>query len=134
MSVKRLTLAVLLLIFSYSVAQFGGVEVVVTYYHPVWWQTDDTPFLASCGPLDEAPKWQGERIVALSRDLFFKDGHKRCGEHVVLVLKGHGVIHGVVWDTMNSRFRRYVDVMYEPFERPKWGITRGLLFGWSEFP
>lgn len=111
---------------------FGGVEVIITYYHPVVWQTDSDPSTASCGPIDEAPLMLGDKIVALSRDLFFdKNGSKRCGERVAVITE-HGIIWGIVWDTMNSRFIRRVDVMYRPGFRPKWGITRGRLFSLGE--
>lgn len=120
-------------IFSIAAARgFGGIEVIITYYHPVVWQTDDDPSTASCGPLKDAPLMPSDRIVALSRDLFFdKNGSKRCGERVAIILDGE-IIWGVVWDTMNSRFIRRVDIMYSPGSRPKWGITKGRLFSMDE--
>ena len=104
------------------------VPVVVTYYHPVPWQTDSRPWEASCGRLSDAPG----QVVALSRDLFFReDGSKRCGEKVFIRLESGEVIFGVVWDTMNARFKRRVDVLYPPGNRPTWGKTKGLLF-WED--
>jgi len=125
---SRLLAALLIASSSALACTFGGVQIFVTYYHAVPWQTDDTPEIASCGPLAEAPLLEGERIIAVSRDLFFDEsGHKRCGEHVIVFTK-HGLIYGVIWDTMNGRFLGRVDVLYKNGERPTWGVTSGKLY------
>ncbi len=126
-------LAILALL-SYGYAQFYGVNVTITYYHPVYWQTDSTPELASCGWIKDAKPWPGEKLVALSRDLFYRNGHKRCSEHVIIILDGGSVMHGYVYDTMNVRFKQRVDIMYPVGEKPGWGMTGGRLYSWWELP
>ena len=105
------------------------IPVFVTYYQPVPWQTDATPHIASCGPIADAKPWPGERLVALSRDLFYyADGRKKCGLHVKVLLENGVMIHGYVWDTMNARFKARVDVLYPKGEAPAWGAAWGKLF------
>lgn len=123
MKQTALTLALVL-----GVALGQRHTVTATYYWAVPGQTDTTPRIASCGPLDAARLHPGWRIVALSRDLFFREnGRKRCGEIVFLKLETGHVIYGVVWDTMAKRFRRRIDILVPVGYRPVWGKARGIL-------
>lgn len=87
---------------------YDGFEVSrITFYNPVWWQTDSTPNASSCGPTVE-------KQIALSRDLFFDEhGNKYlCGVHVDIITKDGLILEDyVINDTMNARFTDTVDVM-----------------------
>lgn len=108
------------------VEAYKGLPVTVTAYNAVAWQTDSTPWLASCGRLDAAPG----PVLAVSRDLFYKGGRKRCGETIVVTLRDR-VIVGVVWDTMAARYKSRVDVLMGTVgEARKFGVQKGhLLWG-----
>lgn len=117
-------------------ADLGGapdlhqIKVRVTYYNLVPGQTDDTPWLGSCGYYWEweAKLRPGERLVALSRDLFFDNrGRKLCGKRVVIEVLGERFV-GVVWDTMHSRFGQSVDIAMPPGERWGRGAAPGTMF------
>ncbi len=108
-----------------SAIAFAQTPVTVTYYNPVPWQTDSTPDVAACGPLAEAPRWPGEYLLALSRDLFSRD---LCGQHVLIRLDNGEVVFGVVWDTMHPRFERYVDILMPTGKRWVYGKATGKLF------
>lgn len=102
---------------------YRGIPVTVTAYNAVPEQTDSDPHIASCGPLAAV---QGP-IVALSRDLFLRDGRKRCGE-LVIVQVGEATIVATVWDTMAARFTSRVDVLMETVgEARQWGKQGGYL-------
>lgn len=117
-------LALLLL----GVAMGQQLLITATYYWAVPSQTDDTPHIASCGPLTEAGAREGWHIVALSRDLFFReDGSKRCGERVFVKLETGDTIWGIVWDTMAPRFTLRVDILVATGYRPAWGKAYGIL-------
>jgi len=118
----------LALVLALGVALGQRHAVTVTYYWAVPRQTDATPHVASCGPLDAVRLRPGWRIVALSRDLFFRaDGRKRCGEVVFLKLETGHTVHGIVWDTMARRFRRRADILVPVGYRPAWGKAYGIL-------
>lgn len=79
----------------------------ITAYNPNSGQTDRTPNIASCGRVRSG-------TIALSRDLFYRNGKKRCGEKVKLsyLSAGRWVYESwVVWDTMNARFSHSADRM-----------------------
>ena len=109
-----------------------GAHVRITFYQPVPGQTDDDPGTASCGR--NLTPW---KQVAVSRDLFYRpDGTKRCGERVTVVLEHPVRVHGklvrrvdgMIWDTMNKRFHKTVDVLVgadEPARR--YGAVTGWL-------
>jgi len=72
-------------------------------------ETDSTPFNTSCGHVNDV---KNKFIIALSRDLFFRDGYKwLCGKHATIVYTDGTKIEGVIYDTMNARYRRTADVL-----------------------
>lgn len=72
-------------------------------------ETDNTPFNTSCGHVNDV---KNKFIIALSRDLFFRDGYKwLCGKHATIVYTDGTKIEGVIYDTMNARYRRTADVL-----------------------
>ena len=113
--------AALLVLMGLALAQ---VPVTITYYHAVPGQTDSTPDIAACGPISMAPLWPGDYVIALSRDLFRRE---LCGAHILLRWDG-GIITGVVWDTMNKRFYRYVDILVPNGQRWAPGKVKGILY------
>lgn len=105
------------------------IPVRVTYYNLVQSQTDDTPEVGSCGHVGTwreklKPGWY---LVAVSRDLFYREGSKRCGDVIKIVI-GDEVIMGVVWDTTHRRFVRTVDIAMPPGSKWKHGATNGLMY------
>jgi hypothetical protein len=79
----------------------------ITAYNPNSGQTDRTPNIASCGRVRSG-------TIALSRDLFYRHGVKRCGEKVKLfyLISGKWVYETwTIWDTMSARFSRSADRM-----------------------
>jgi len=91
----------------------------VTAYNAVPWQTSSNPEISACGPTRPDQ-------IALSQDLFFrKDGGNRCGERVEIVLSSGKVIHGVVWDTMNARYKMAADILMD-------SVNQALQFGVKE--
>lgn len=84
---------------------FNSNNVKVTGYSPEPSQTDDTPFLAKCGPVEK-------QTIALSRDLF--ELGLKCSQKVLIFFpekvdnKYVGVY--VVNDTMHKRKRDQIDV------------------------
>jgi hypothetical protein len=80
----------------------------ITAYNALASQTDSTPTLASCGRLADAPG----HVVAVSRDLLYTpDGRKRCGQEVAVVYDDGTIVLGVIWDTMNRRYRAAADIL-----------------------
>lgn len=72
-------------------------------------ETDSTPYNTSCGHVNDV---KNKFIIALSRDLFFRDGYKwLCGKHATIVYTDGTKIEGVIYDTMNARYRRTADVL-----------------------
>lgn len=87
---------------------------VVTVYHPVKAQTDDTPLITSDGSRIDLRKLKRREIrwCAISRDLlwlFPKDRPKR------IHIEGLGVYE--VRDTMNKRFDHRVDILLHPSDK-----------------
>ena len=98
----------------------------ISFYNPVFWQTDEDPSISSCGP-------NRENQIAVSRDLFFDDyGRKHlCGQKVTIITEDGEVFEDyVIWDTMNERFTKTADIML-PHEdhnvAMELGITSGVL-------
>jgi hypothetical protein len=83
----------------------------LTAYNALPDQTSSDPDIAACGP-------NRPNQIALSQDLFFlKNGSNRCGEHIDIILHSGRVIHGVVWDTMNSRYHMAADILMGSVQR-----------------
>ncbi len=108
--------------------QVERISVRITYYNLVPAQTDSTPDIGSCGHREHFERI-GYVLVALSRDLFYKNGSKRCGELVTIYI-GHTVYRGIVWDTTHGRFRRTVDIAKPPNKRWEYGMAYGLMVRW----
>lgn len=88
----------------------------VTYYNAVEAQTDADPHISACGP-------NRDNQVAVSRDLFRSSLH--CGDEVDVWLESGYLGRFVVWDTMNARFTRTLDILTEGSY--DWGKTTGHL-------
>lgn len=87
----------------------------ITYYQAVWWQTDSSPNVSSCGP-------NISNQVAVSRDLM--GGVVDCGSVIRLWSDTVGYLgEYTVWDVTNKRFSSTVDVLVEA--PPAWGKTSG---------
>jgi 3D (Asp-Asp-Asp) domain-containing protein len=122
---KALTaLAGLLLVLVTKSLATSSVTVKVTAYTANASETDSTPWLAACGVVKA-------NTVALSRDLFYRSGKRRCGEKVVLLLPGGRRETRVVWDTMARRHWRTVDrLVASRREALAFGVRQGvLIFG-----
>jgi len=95
----------------------------ITAYNPVSSQTDSSPDISSCGK--NLPNQ-----IALSQDLFFKNGVKQCGLRVD-VYNSHGkliVKDAVVWDTMNKRYHHAADIlMASDTQALQFGVQKGYL-------
>jgi len=88
--------------------------VTVTTYAPVAAQTDATPFITASGfKLHKNPRKQ--RVIAVSRDLKRK---MRWGQRVRV--EGTGKYDGiyVVEDVMNRRFKKRIDILINPSDKP----------------
>lgn len=97
----------------------------ITAYNAHASQTDSTPTVASCGPLSAAPG----RVIAVSRDLLYTpDGRKRCGQEIAIEYADGRIITGVIWDTMNRRYRGAADVLMPTYEQARQhGVQAGHL-------
>ena len=102
----------------------------LTAYNALPDQTNSDPDIAACGP-------NRPNQIALSQDLFFlKNGGNRCGEHIDIILHSGRVIHGVVWDTMNSRYHMAADILMGSVQRAMdFGVKQAKLrFVHSQMP
>ena len=89
----------------------------ITYYQAVWWQTDDTPNISSCGPNIESQ-------IAVSRDLMGEVVN--CGDSVEVWSDKHGLLGTyTVWDVTNERFSKTIDILFQ--HPPGWGKTSGYM-------
>lgn len=102
----------------------------LTAYNALPDQTSSDPDIAACGP-------NRPNQIALSQDLFFlKNGGNRCGEHIDIILHSGRVIHGIVWDTMNSRYHMAADILMGSVQRAMdFGVKQAKLrFVRSQMP
>ena len=90
-------------------------SVTVTTYAPVPSQTDATPFITASGFKLNPKNPRKHRIIAISRDLKQK---LRFGQHVRI--EGTGQYDGIyiVHDVMNKRFKRRIDILLNPSDKP----------------
>lgn len=97
----------------------------ITAYNAVAAQTDNDPLVASCGSISAAPG----RVIAVSRDLFFdRQGRKRCGAEIAVVYADGRVVLGVVWDTMNKRYKNTADILMDTVRNAKnHGVQAGQI-------
>ncbi|ABJ91483.1 hypothetical protein YS40_089 [Thermus phage phiYS40] len=97
----------------------------LSFYNLVPQQTDDDPYVASCGPIERVK----ETIIALSQDLFFDKNRKKhlCGKKVKII-SDLGIFEGIVYDTMNSRYIKSADIVVDTYEKAiKLGISKNAI-------
>lgn len=111
--------AALLLIFGDPKTEIVEVErereiyvVTATVYHAVEGQCDDSPLITASGAaISSAESAYDQRYIAVSRDLLdvFPYGTK-------VEVSGCGLLDGewIVADTMNRRYKGYVDLLINP--------------------
>lgn len=92
----------------------------VSHYTLSVLETDNTPNILSCGKKENIKLKENEHIIAISQDLFF-DRHGRkhlCGKYAKVFVKDkkrkvYKVYYGIIYDTMNPRYRKSVDVLVD---------------------
>ena len=92
-----------------------GMNVTVTMYEPVRYQTDSTPNILADGTRIRVHKASEYRFIAVSRNLLKRHGgFLDYGDFVLL--KGTNHKDGVyqVRDTMNKRFVNRIDILESP--------------------
>jgi len=96
----------------------GTHKIVVTMYHPVPDQTDDTPNITADGTIIKIKRASEYRYVAVSRNMLVRNGgFLRFGDYVwVDAGKKSGVYQ--VKDTMNARFTNRIDILETPGVKP----------------
>ncbi len=96
-----------------------GMNVTVTMYEPVRYQTDSTPNILADGTRIRVHKASEYRFIAVSRNLLKRHGgFLDYGDFILL--KGTNHKDGVyqVRDTMNKRFVNRIDILESPGVRP----------------
>ena len=96
-----------------------GMNVTVTMYEPVRYQTDSTPNILADGTRIRVQKASEYRFIAVSRNLLKRHGGwLDYGDFVLLNGTNHkdGVYQ--VRDTMNKRFVNRIDILESPGVRP----------------
>ena len=84
-------------------------------------ETDNTPFLLSCGHIREVEKYrkEGFLIIAVSRDIFFdKSGRKfLCGKKGILKIENNKILKVLIFDTMHPRYKNTADILVPTKEK-----------------
>ena len=96
-----------------------GMNVTVTMYHPVSYQTDSTPNILADGTRIRVHKASEYRFIAVSRNLLKRyGGWLDYGDFILL--KGTDGKDGMyqVRDTMNPRFVNRIDILESPGTKP----------------
>lgn len=122
--------AALLLIFGEPKTEIVEVErereiyvVTATVYHAVEGQCDDSPLITASGAkIASVESAYDHRYIAVSRDLLdvFPYGTR-------VEVTGCGELNGeyIVADTMNRRYKGYIDILINPdMKRGKWEGVR----------
>ena len=93
-------------------------KIVVTMYHPVSSQTDDTPNITADGTVIKIKRASEYKYVAVSRNMLVRNGgFLRFGDYVwVDAGKKSGVYQ--VKDAMNARFVNRIDILETPGVEP----------------
>jgi len=93
-------------------------KIVVTMYHPVPDQTDDTPNITADGTIIKIKRASEYRYVAVSRNMLVRNGgFLRFGDYVwVDAGKKSGVYQ--VRDTMATRWINRIDILETPGVKP----------------
>ena len=93
-----------------------GMNVTVTMYEPVRYQTDSTPNILADGTRIRVHKASEYRFIAVSRNLLKRHGGwLNYGDFILLKGTNHkkdGVYQ--VRDTMNKRFVNHIDILESP--------------------
>ena len=96
-----------------------GIDVTVTMYHPVPYQTDSTPNILADGTRIRVHKASDYRFIAVSRNLLKRwGGYLDYGDFILL--KGTDGKDGVyqVKDTMNPKWINRIDILETPGTAP----------------
>lgn len=96
-----------------------GLNVTVTMYHPVSYQTDSTPNILADGTRIRVHKASEYRFIAVSRNLLKRwGGWLDYGDFIFL--RGTDGKDGVyqVRDSMNKRFVNRIDILESPGTKP----------------
>jgi len=97
-----------------------GMNVTVTMYEPVRYQTDSTPNILADGTRIRVHKASEYRFIAVSRNLLKRHGgFLDYGDFIILKgtnQKKDGVYQ--VRDTMNKRFVNRIDILESPGVQP----------------
>ena len=97
-----------------------GMNVTVTMYEPVRYQTDSTPNILADGTRIRVHKASEYRFIAVSRNLLKRHGGwLNYGDFILLKGTNHkkdGVYQ--VRDTMNKRFVNRIDILESPGVSP----------------
>lgn len=94
---------------------FNIENITVTVYHPVKWQTDNTPNIVASGKKFDVNRASDYKWLAISRDLHVRwGGMLDFGDLVFLDNAGKLTGWYYVEDTMNARFTKRVDVLMTP--------------------
>ena len=99
--------------------ELEGMNVTVTMYQPVRYQTDSTPNILADGTRIKTEQASNYKFIAVSRNLLKRwGGWLEYGDFILL--KGTTHKDGVyqVKDTMNPRFVNRVDILESPGVRP----------------
>jgi len=102
-----------------STYETEGMDVTVTMYEPLSYQTDSTPNILADGTRIKVQKASEYRFIAVSRNLLKRHGGwLDYGDFVLL--KGTSHKDGVyqVRDTMNKRFVNRIDILESPGVAP----------------
>lgn len=97
----------------------------LSFYNLVSEQTDNTPDIASCGPIKKVK----ETIIAISQDLFFDKNRRKylCGKKAKII-SDLGIFEGVIYDTMNARYKRSADIVVDTYDEAiKLGISKNAI-------
>ena len=96
-----------------------GMNVTVTMYQPVRYQTDSTPNILADGTRIRTQEASDYKFIAVSRNLLKRSGGwLDFGDFVLLkgTLNKDGVYQ--VRDTMNKRFVNRIDILESPGVKP----------------
>ena len=96
-----------------------GMNVTVTMYQPVRYQTDSTPNILADGTRIRTQEASDYKFIAVSRNLLKRSGGwLDFGDFVLLkgTLNKDGVYQ--VRDTMNKRFVNRIDILETPGTKP----------------
>ena len=96
-----------------------GMDVTVTMYQPLRYQTDSTPNILADGTRIKTELASNYKFIAVSRNLLKRfGGWLDYGDFILL--RGTIIKDGVyqVRDTMNKRFVNYIDILESPGVKP----------------